>query len=805
MIDLTFGRRCSSLEVLEERVLLAADVQIQLRTVTQDLSAPLVATHADDGSGRMFVAQQGGQIRVVQGSLVSPQPFLDLGGGGLNRVVTGGERGLLGLAFHPDFSSLSAPGRGRFYVYYSAPSSSGGNHDSVVSEFRVSADPNRADVTSERELLRFPQPFSNHNGGDIHFGPDDGLLYVATGDGGSGGDPQNNAQNLTNLLGKILRIDVLGTNASNGQYGIPASNPFVDRSGVRGEIYAYGLRNPYRFSFDDGPTPESVDRLFAGDVGQFLWEEVDLIESGGNYGWRIREGAHPFNRSDPNPGGLIDPIAEYPNDATTDSVIGGFVYRGSRYPALFGRYLFGDLTGRMFVLEEDDGVFQLSDLEVAGGNPPNIIGFGEDEDGELYVLTFGAMLAIEVETVSLRGRVFHDRDSSGGADIGEEYLNGWTVELLDEQGQTVAVQQTQDVDLDGDEAIDPATERGWYQFDVPPGVYTVRQLLKDGWQQTAPLDPVESLAFALGRQFRFTTKQGLFENWGGLEEKWLQSTNQANAWYFIVPSGELWEWDRSSGLPLGSPLEGRSIGTLDPRYYEDPQLLVDVAAPTGSFVLQVAAGQPLINRDFGNRQLATLSGRVYHDLNVDGERDVGEPYLNGWTVELLDAQGQLIATEQTRDIDLDASGVIDPLLESGWYQFAGLETGDFTINVVPQADWQRTAPVVPPNLEFAFELDQRLNFFTTGNLWENWGGLAEKWLQAGGGEWYYITAGGELREWDGASGVPLGRPLAGTLVARLDDSFYADPTRLIDLGGWNVPITTGQQLADRDFGFALVL
>jgi glucose/arabinose dehydrogenase len=161
------------------------------------------------------------------------------------------------------------------------------------------------DPNSERELLRFRQPFSNHNGGDLHFGPDDGLLYISTGDGGSGGDPQNNAQDLFSLLGKILRLDVAGSNGPGGQYGIPASNPFVDQPAVRDEIYAYGLRNPYRFSFDDGAAgAATVDRLFAGDVGQAAFEEVDLILAGGNYGWRIREGAHPFNSNDPDPGNL---------------------------------------------------------------------------------------------------------------------------------------------------------------------------------------------------------------------------------------------------------------------------------------------------------------------------------------------------------------------------------------------------------------------------------------------------------------------------------------------------------------------
>lgn len=389
--------RTLTVERLEQRSLLAS-VPIELELVTDDLSSPVVATHAGDESGRIFVAQQGGAVRIVQNGQVEANPFLDLGSSGLNRIVSGGERGLLGLAFHPDFETPGSFGEGKFYLYYSAPATFDGDHDSVISEFQVSANPNLADPNSERILLRFNQPFSNHNGGDLHFGPDDGQLYVSSGDGGSGGDPQNNAQNLSSLLGKILRIDVDGNNSSNGQYGIPDSNPFVGQLGAREEIFAYGFRNPFRFSFDDGPTgAASTDRLFAGDVGQSAWEEIDLVTSGGNYGWRIREGQHPFRPNDPNPGNLIDPIAEYPNDQTTDAVIGGFVYRGTRFPQLQGQYLFADLSGKMFGLEQTGDSFSLFELAVQDGNPigQNILAMGQDEAGELYVLTPTSLLAIE--------------------------------------------------------------------------------------------------------------------------------------------------------------------------------------------------------------------------------------------------------------------------------------------------------------------------------------------------------------------------------------------------------------------------
>ena len=355
---------------------------------------------------------------MIQDGAALATPFLDLGAGGLDLLETGDERGLLGLAFHPGFATATSPGFGKFYVYYSEPG--GQDHNSVISEFQVSADPNIANANSERMLLRFSQPFSNHNGGDLHFGPDDELLYISTGDGGSGGDPLNNAQNRGNLLGKILRIDVDGTDGPGGEYGIPASNPFRGQSGARDEIYAYGLRNPYRFSFDDGPNAAAADRLFAGDVGQEAFEEVDLITSGGNYGWRIREGAHPFNQSDPDPGNLTDPIAEYANALDTDAVIGGFVYRGTAHPSLQGKYLFGDLLGKIFLLEEDTpGTFSLVEPNIGGINPvgQGIIGFGQDEAGELYVLTFSSMLAVSVTSVPIWHNAARPLDASNDGEI----------------------------------------------------------------------------------------------------------------------------------------------------------------------------------------------------------------------------------------------------------------------------------------------------------------------------------------------------------------------------------------------------
>jgi len=409
--------------------------------VLKQLHSPTTITHAGDGSGRLFVCDQPGRIHIVRHGMLWPTPFLDLSSTGLDRVVAAGtgysERGLLGLAFHPDFATPSAPGEGRFYVYYSAPSASNPNpsvpqtHISIVSEFTVSAtDPDHADPASERVLLAFGQPQNNHNGGQLEFGPD-GLLYVGSGDGGSsddnnaghtGGDVTQpagvlgNALDRTNLLGKILRIDPLGTNGPGAAYGIPATNPFSgEGGGVREEIYAYGLRNPWRFSFDK--RAGGTDRLFCGDVGQGKVEEVNLITAGGNFGWRYREGSFEFDPAMVGSGNAplssIDPIAEYAHPNVTIgtpalpqlgvSVTGGYVYRGAAIPALHGVYVFADYRassgegGRLMALEETGaepptGIFLLRPtIPLTEANPLSggrrILTLGEDEAGELYLGT----------------------------------------------------------------------------------------------------------------------------------------------------------------------------------------------------------------------------------------------------------------------------------------------------------------------------------------------------------------------------------------------------------------------------------
>ena len=325
-------------------------------------------TYPPDGSDRLYVVLQPGRIVFFPNDreVDSAELFLDI----RDRVNDRGEEeGLLGLAFDPQYAD-----NGHFYVYYSAS----GPRRSVVSRFSASAD-GRAGPGSERILLEVPQPFSNHNGGQIAFGPD-GYLYIALGDGGSRGDPQGNGQDLGTLLGSILRIDV-STVDSTGAYAVPADNPFVGHSGARPEIWASGLRNPWRFSFD-----RATGDLWTADVGQNRFEEVDIIRPGLNYGWNIMEGEECFARSDCDRTGLEIPVAEYGREDGC-SVTGGYVYRGSSLPSLYGAYVYGDYcSGRIWALRHDgDEVTEHMQIVDSGLRIPS---FAEDAAGELYVLSF---------------------------------------------------------------------------------------------------------------------------------------------------------------------------------------------------------------------------------------------------------------------------------------------------------------------------------------------------------------------------------------------------------------------------------
>jgi glucose/arabinose dehydrogenase len=345
---------------------------LDLQLVTAGLARPVGVYNAGDGSGRLFIVEQAGTIRIWDGAQLLPTPFLS------RSVECCNERGLLGLAFHPDYAN-----NGLFYIHYSAP----GTGNTVISRYQVSAmDPNVAEPASELVLLTQSQPFANHNGGQMAFGPD-GFLYIALGDGGSAGDPQNNGQNLGTLLGKILRIDVSSMDVGLN-YAIPLSNPFVGEPGVREEIWAWGLRNPWRFSFD-----RATGDLFIADVGQNTIEEIDFqpaASAGGeNYGWRRMEGSSCFNPpSGCNDGSLVLPILEYTHALGDCSVTGGFRYRGAAQPVFAGVYFFSDFcTGRIWgAVPGCGGVWRSVQLLDA---PFNITSLGEDEAGEVYVVESG--------------------------------------------------------------------------------------------------------------------------------------------------------------------------------------------------------------------------------------------------------------------------------------------------------------------------------------------------------------------------------------------------------------------------------
>ncbi len=339
---------------------------IELELVVGGLASPLYVTHARDESHRLFIVEQAGAVHVLQPGATVPSLFLDI----TTRVLAGGERGLLGLAFHPQFRDNR-----RFFVNYTRQPDGA----TVIAEYRVSeSNPNLAEP-NESVLLTVAQPFANHNGGMIEFGPD-GLLYIGMGDGGSSNDPNNRAQNPDELLGKILRIDPDHPQGPSLPYSSPSGNPFFGGVPGRDEIFALGFRNPWRFSFDRG-----TGQLFAADVGQNAREEIDIVTLGGNYGWRIFEGTHctELGPASCTAAGFIPPIADYAQTGGRCAVTGGYVYRGSRSSLPLGTYVYGDFcTGEIFSLEGGAQDLLLdTDLSISS--------FGEDEAGEIYVVGLG--------------------------------------------------------------------------------------------------------------------------------------------------------------------------------------------------------------------------------------------------------------------------------------------------------------------------------------------------------------------------------------------------------------------------------
>ena len=338
---------------------------------------PVFLTHPNDASGQLFIVEQNGKIHIFEKEQLLPHPFLDVS----NLLSTGGERGLLGLAFHPNY-----PQNGRFFINYTRKK----DRATVIAEYRRSSTPNLSDPKGET-LLVIPQPYGNHNGGMIAFGPD-GFLYIGMGDGGAGGDPENRGQDPNELLGKILRIDIdHGT-----PYGIPPDNPFAkDKDQGKPEIFSAGFRNPWRFSFD-----QKTGELWAGDVGQNTWEEITIVKRGENHGWRLMEGSHCFNPEDhcQSSQHLTLPVLDYDHTKGRCSITGGYMYRGKKMPALYGTYLFADFcTGEIFGYR--DGKFSvILDTKL------QIPSFGEDKEGELYVLGYdGSIHQLTLAAVTSTG------------------------------------------------------------------------------------------------------------------------------------------------------------------------------------------------------------------------------------------------------------------------------------------------------------------------------------------------------------------------------------------------------------------
>ncbi len=335
---------------------------VETELFASGFSSPVDIQNA--GDDRLFIVEQAGRIKILNADgSINPTPFLDIS----SQVLSGGEQGLLGLAFHPDYTT-----NGYFYVYYTDNSG-----DTQVSRFSVSSDPDIADAGSELMLINQSQPYNNHNGGCIQFGPD-GYLYIGLGDGGSAGDPQNYAQNLQSLLGKMLRIDINNT-AGGMNYAVPADNPFVGDPNALDEIWAYGLRNPWRFSFDF-----TDNNIWIADVGQNQYEEVNkqaTTEAGLNYGWRCYEGNQPYNTSGcPSASELTFPVFTYPLTGGTCAVTGGYVYRGTVYSDIAGLYFYADVCSQI-IGTIDAGGNQINHGSFGG----TWVSFGEDSSKELYI------------------------------------------------------------------------------------------------------------------------------------------------------------------------------------------------------------------------------------------------------------------------------------------------------------------------------------------------------------------------------------------------------------------------------------
>ncbi|NTW28486.1 MAG: PQQ-dependent sugar dehydrogenase [Coriobacteriia bacterium] len=395
-------------------------LSLTLEPLWRGLDQPVYLTNAGDGSGRLFVAEQTGAIKEIANGTVQLAAYLDLSG----LVSTGGERGLLGMAFSPHFAT-----DGRLYVNYTDTQ---GN--TVIARYTADSPSSLTPRWSEPQvILKVVQPYANHNGGCLQFGPD-GMLYIGMGDGGSAGDPQRRAQDLGSLLGKMLRIDVSASSGSVA-YSLPADNPFVATSGARGEIWSLGLRNPWRFSFDS-----STGALWIGDVGQNAWEEIDYAPkgaSGQNWGWNLWEGNHPYPAgASPSEAGFSFPVLDYPHP-TGESVIGGYVYRGGDYPAMVGTYLYADYIngwiGGVRLTAPDGTALATPEVATLLQTSTHPASFGVDERGELYLVDHdGTIWAVNgaSKVVAERSVYSADRSASTSSAVVSHEVTQRTSDLL---------------------------------------------------------------------------------------------------------------------------------------------------------------------------------------------------------------------------------------------------------------------------------------------------------------------------------------------------------------------------------------
>lgn len=614
-------------------------IEIDTELVVGGFERPVDVANAGDGTGRLFVVEKLGRIRVVQpdGSLQA-EPFLDIS----DRVQSReNERGLLGLAFHPEFAS-----NGYFYVDYttSRPIGEAGNGDTVVARYRVGQDPSRADPDSESVLLTIDQPFSNHNGGDLNFGPDDGYLYIATGDGGNGGDPRGNGQNRDSLLAKLLRIDVDGATP----YAVPPDNPFVGQSGVRPEIWAWGLRNPWRFTFDR----ETYD-LYIADVGQNLWEEVDFEPSdsvgGLNYGWNEMEGSHCYNRPSCNADGdLVLPIFEYGREAGS-SITGGEVYRGQRFGALDGAYFAADyVSGRIWAMTRDlDGAWLSHQVGNLGFGATS---FGLDEAGEVYVVfdtVQNLPQAGQLRRLIQRGVTATDEPSPTATPIAPTPTPGSDLIAPGASPRQVSsghrFTEGPAVDAAGRLYFSDVQQSRIHRLEADGSVATVRDDIAS--PNGLYFDAADRLVIcamgdrAILRDDRSGTTETLAERWDG---KRLNRTNDV----YIDPAGGIWFSDPIYGAPPDpQEIPGEQVYYLPPEGGAVVRATDDLVKPNG--LIGTPDGETLYVTDPG-------SGQTWR-YRIEPEGRLADKTLftafggDGMT---LDARGNVyLATDRVRVFD----------------------------------------------------------------------------------------------------------------------------------------------------------